>query len=371
MTASRSATPGRLTTAIRAVAEPQTRRILVVDDEETIRTALARFMRARGFDVTTADSGRVALASLNDEKFVAMLSDIRMPEMTGLELVPLAHAVDPDLAIIMLTAVNDAPTATEALAQGAMDYLMKPVELGDLATALERALHKRALAIEQRKVERLIREEVAAQTEELRHERSALHSMVVDTVQALVRAQEAKDPFLRGHSDRVADLAASIASSLGLTDDEIDIMRIAAHVMDVGKIGIRESVLNKPGALTAEEFEHVKSHVTMSVEILSTIKPLARALNPVRHHHEHFDGSGYPAGLAGEDISLGGRILAAADTYDALTSKRAWREPMSAPEAVAFLEERSGSLLDPKVFGALRAVVSRRKSLQFLDPSAG
>lgn len=355
---------------MRAVVEPPSRRILVVDDEEVIRTSLARFLRARGFDVTTADSGRNALAAMQDEKFVAMLSDIRMPEMTGLELVPQAHAADPDLAIIMLTAVNDAPTATEALGLGAMDYLMKPVELGDLATALERALHKRALAIEQRKVERLIREEVAAQTEELRLERERLHSMVVETVQALVRAQETKDPFMRGHSDRVADLAGSIASALGLDDDEVDTMRMAARVMDVGKIGIRESVLNKPGALTAEEFAHVQSHVTMSVEILSPIKPLLATLDPVRHHHEHFDGTGYPAGLAGTQISLGGRILAAADTYDALTSRRAWREPMSPAEAVAFLEERSGSLLDPDVFSALRGIVSRRKTLQFLDPEA-
>jgi response regulator RpfG family c-di-GMP phosphodiesterase len=353
---------------MRAIVEPPTRRVLVVDDEEVIRTSLARFLRARGFDVTTADSGVAALKAMQEERFVAMLSDIRMPEMTGLELVPQAHAADPDLAIIMLTAVNDAPTATEALGMGAMDYLMKPVELGDLATALERALHKRALAIEQRKVERLIREEVAAQTEELRKERERLHSMVIQTVQALVRAQEAKDPFLRGHSDRVADLAGSIASALGLSDDEIDTIRMAARVMDVGKIGIRESVLNKPGALSAEEFEHVQSHVAMSVEIVSAIAPLENTLDAVRHHHEHFDGTGYPAGIAGEQISLGGRILSAADTYDALTSRRAWREPMSPPDAIAFLEERSGTLLDPRVFAALRAIVTRRKSLSFLDP---
>ena len=369
MTAPRSPTPGRLTTAVRAVAEPAARRLLVVDDEEAIRTALARFLRSRGFEVTTAESGRAALAALEAETFVGVLSDIRMPEMTGLELVPKALATDAELAIIMLTAVNDAPTATEALGLGAMDYLMKPVELGDLATAIERALHKRSLSIQQRNVERLIREEVAAQTEELRTEREMLHSIVVDTVQALVRAQEAKDSFLRGHSDRVADIAASMASILGLSDDEVEDLRLAGRVMDVGKIGIREAVLNKPGALTAEEFEHVKSHVTMGLEILSGIKPLASVLDSVAHHHEHWDGSGYPNALGGTDISLGGRILAAADTYDALTSRRAWREPMSPPDAVAFLEERSGTLLDPKVFAALRAVVTRRKSLHFLDPA--
>jgi HD-GYP domain-containing protein (c-di-GMP phosphodiesterase class II) len=228
-------------------------------------------------------------------------------------------------------------------------------------------LHKRELSIEQRKVERLIREEVAAQTEELGRERQMLHSMVVDTVKALVQAQEAKDPFLRGHSDRAAELAASIASAMGLSDDEVEALRLAGRLMDVGKIGIRESVLNKPGSLTAEEFDHVKDHVRIGLEILSAIKPIAHTLPAIQDHHEHWDGQGYPRGLQGEAIDIGGRILAAADAYDALTSRRAWRDPLPGPEAVEFLAERSGTLLDPKVFAALRSVVTRRKTLQFLD----
>lgn len=363
----RSGTPSRLTRAIRAVTEPSVRRILVVDDEDMIRSALGKFLRSRGFEVTTSDSGVAALEALRAERFVAMLADVRMPGMSGLELVPAALAIDPDLAVMMLTAVNDAPTATEALAQGAMDYLMKPIELGDLATAVERVLHKRDLSIEQRKVERLIREEVAAQTEELGRERQMLHSIVVDTVKALVQAQEAKDPFLRGHSDRSSELAASIASAMGLSDDDVETLRLAGRLMDVGKIGIRESVLNKPGALTDEEFAHVRDHVRIGLEILSPIRPIAHTLPAIQDHHEHWDGGGYPRGLAGDKIHLGGRILAAADAYDALTSRRAWRDPLSPAEAVEFLSERAGSLLDPDVFAALRAVVTKRKTLQFLD----
>jgi response regulator RpfG family c-di-GMP phosphodiesterase len=359
-----------LTTAVRAAAEPVARRLLVVDDEEAIRTALARFLRGRGFDVTTADSGLTALTALEQERFVGILCDIRMPGMTGLELVPKALAGDPDLAIVMLTAVNDAPTATEALGLGAMDYLMKPVELSDLATALERALHKRALSIEQRKVERLIREEVAAQTQELRKERQNLDTAVVGIVTALVRVQETKDVFLRGHSDRVADLAASIASVMGLSDDEVEGLRIAGRVMDVGRIGIREAVLNKPGRLTDEEFEHVKGHVTTGLEILSAIKPLEHLLPAIAHHHEHWDGSGYPHGLRGEEISVGGRILAAADAFDALTSQRAYRDSMTQEAAIEYLGERSGTFLAPDVYQALRTVVTSRKSLHFLDSSS-
>ena len=363
----RAGTPSRLTRAIRAVTEPSVRRILVDDDEDMIRSSLGKFLRSRGFEVTTCDSAAAALEALHAERYVAMLADVRMPGMSGLELVPAALAIDADLAVMMLTAVNDAPTATEALAQGAMDYLMKPIELGDLATAVERVLHKRDLSIEQRKVERLIREEVAAQTQELGRERQMLHGMVVDVVRALVNAQEAKDAFLRGHSDRAADLAASIATAMGMSDDEIDTLRLAGRLMDVGKIGIRESVLNKPGSLTDEEFAHVRDHVRIGLDILSSIKPIAHALPAIADHHEHWDGSGYPRGLAGEQIVMGGRILAAADAYDALTSRRAWRDPLSPPDAIEFLGERAGTLLDPQVYAALRSVVTRRKTLQFLD----
>lgn len=366
----RAGTPSRLTRAIRAVSEPTPRRILVVDDEDMIRSALAKFLRSRGFDVVTCDSGMAAVDALRAERFIAMLADVRMPGMTGLELVPQALAIDADLAVMMLTAVNDAPTATEALAQGAMDYLMKPIELSDLATAVDRVLHKRELGLEQRKVERLIREEVAAQTEELGRERQMLHSMVVDVVRALVNAQEAKDPFLRGHSDRVADLAGSIGSAMGMDDDAVDTLRLAGRLMDVGKIGIRESVLNKPDTLTPEEFDHVKSHVPIGLDILSSIKPISHTLPAIEAHHEHWDGSGYPRGLAGEEIDLGGRILAAADAYDALTSRRAWRDPLTPAAAIEFLGDRSGALLDPRVYAAMRSVVMRRKTLQFLDSTS-
>jgi putative two-component system response regulator len=362
--------PGRLGRAIRAGTDPSARRILVVDDDEAIRGAIVRFLASRDYEASTADTAAAALDALENEQFVAMLLDVRMPGMTGVELVPKALQRDTDLAIIMLTAVNDAPTATETLSLGAMDYLTKPVELEALASAIERALRRRGNQIEQRKFEWLIREEVAARTEELRAERETLSTTVVDVVRALVTAQEAKDPYLRGHSDRVADLAASIASTLRLPDEKIEAIRLAGKVMDVGKIALRESVLNKPGALTEEEFEHVKSHVKIGVDILSPIKPLAHLVPIVAHHHEHFDGSGYPHGLSGEAISLGGRILAAADAFDALTSQRAWREPMSPQEAMGTIAARGDTLLDPKVLKALEAVVAKRKTLSFLDPVA-
>ncbi|MCU0622360.1 MAG: response regulator [Gemmatimonadaceae bacterium] len=360
-------TPSRLSRALSAVTEPAAQRVLVVDDEETIRMALAKFLRGRGYEVTTAESGAVALETLRAGRFVAMLSDVRMPGMPGTELVPQALAIDPDLAVLMLTAVNDAPTATEALGAGAMDYLMKPVELADLLAALERALHKRDLSIEQRKVERLIREEVALRTEELEREKQSLRQLTISVVDALIIAQETKDQFLRGHSQRVADLAASMAEQLGLDADTVEYVRLAGRLHDVGKIGTRESVLNKPGPLTEEEFEHVKDHVRLGVDILAPLKHLGPALVFIQDHHEHFNGNGYPRRLAGEDISIGGRILAAADAFDSLTTRRPYREPMTPDDTIDYLQSHVGTLIDPRVYEALRAVVTRRRSFVFID----
>jgi putative nucleotidyltransferase with HDIG domain len=360
-------TAARITRVFTALSDPAARRVLVVDDEESIRLALGKFLRSRGYDVTTVEDGVSALDAMHRERFDAMLCDVRMPGMSGVEVVPRALDIAPDLAVLMLTAVNDAPTATEALAQGAMDYLMKPVELADLARAVERALHKRELAMQQRNVERLIRDEVEMRTAELHREQQALAEVTIGTVRALCTAQEAKDEFLRGHSQRVAATAAAIAAALSLSDDMVEDIRLAGQLHDIGKIGIPETLLNKPGPLTDEEYAHIKEHVRIGIEILSPLAVLAKVIPAIQDHHEHWDGTGYPRALAGDAISLGGRILAAADAYDALTSRRAYREPTPPAETIALLAAQAGGQLDPTVFDALRRVVLHRKSLQFID----
>jgi len=345
----------------------ETSRLLVVDDEEPIRTAIARFLRTCGYEVEAAGSGSDALELLARGRFMLMLCDIRMPGMTGLALLDHATAGDADLAVVMLSAVNDATTATDALAKGAYDYLVKPVELPDLRDAVARALHRRTLRLEQRRVEQLIRDEVALRTAELEREQDALRSMTVSIAETLINAMEAKSIYLRGHSQRVAELAVSIADTLALDADTIEAVRLAGRLHDVGKIGIREDVLDKPGRLTPEEFDHVKDHVRIGMEILAPLRHLGVVLDYIRDHHEHYDGSGYPNMVAGERISLGGRILAAADAFDALTSKRAYRDPMTPRETIDYLGNQTGTLLDPVVYEALREVVLRGKTLVFID----
>lgn len=341
--------------------------ILVIDDEEAIRLALSRFLRTRGFDVELADSGAAALALLDRRRVALVLCDIRMPGVSGMDLLPQMLDVDSELAVLMLSAVNDAATAAEALSRGAYDYLVKPVDLTELQHALERALHRRTLRLEQRRVEGVIRDEVAARTRELEEERERLRSLTVRIAESLVNAMEAKSVFLRGHSQRVAELGASIATVLGLDEDTVEAVRLAGRLHDVGKIGVREAVLDKPGPLGEDEIAHVRQHVATGLEILGPLSHLGVVLDYVRDHHERWNGGGYPNGTAGEAISIGGRILAAADTYDAMTSERAYREPLSPAEALEQVRALAGTHLDPRVAEALRIVVLRRKSLVFIE----
>ena len=343
-------------------------RLLVVDDEESIRVALARVLQPSGFEILTTDSVANAIQLLQTTRFELVLCDVRMPGALGTELVPQARLIDPDVAIIMLSAVNDASTAAQSLNDGAYGYIVKPFDIDELQEAIHRALHKRRLCIDQRRVEQFVREEVAARTIELDEERVGFRRASIEIAETLIRAMEEKDIFLRGHAQRVAELAAAIAEDLGLDADTVEHVRLAGRLHDVGKIGIRESVLNKPGKLTPEEYEHVKDHVRIGLDILSPLlSHLGPVLDYIRDHHEHWDGGGYPRGLSGEQISLGGRILTAADAFDALISRRAYRDGVEACIAMQVLEQTVGQLLDPRVFATLRQVVDRNQSLIFID----
>ena len=354
-------------TRISTTTSPPSPRVLIVDDDDSVRTALLKVLQRAGFICRDVASGSLALELLGSERFDVMLTDVRMPGMSGVELVPKARAIDEDLAVLMLSGVNDVAFATEAMKLGAVDYLLKPATADQLAEALHAALHRRDLDIERRRVERMIREEVQLRTADLQREKRSLRVLTVNVVQTLVNAMEAKDVYLRGHSIRVADLGAAIAEEMGLDADTVEQIRVAGHLHDVGKMGIREEILNKPGALTPEEFAHVKDHVRIGMEILAPLQHLGVVLDYIHDHHEHVDGGGYPRGLSGSNISLGGRILCAADTFDALTSRRAYRDPMSPRETVEYLSSSVGQLLDSTVYDVLRRIVLRRKTLVFIE----
>lgn len=345
--------------------------VLVVDDEGGIRSALARFLTTQGYQARQASTGEEALEQLNGRDVELMLLDVRMPGMSGMDVVPEALNLNPDLAIMMLSAVTDATSAAICMQRGAMDYLTKPIELTSLAAAIERALRRRDTLIQERQISRWLKEELEHRARELERERRKLLQLSVATLEALINALEAKDRFLTGHSARVAAFAATVAQQFGMSDDEIEQVRMAGRLHDLGKIGVRESVLNKEGPLTPEEYEHVKEHVVVGSQILAPLVHLGPIVSFVRGHHEHWDGSGYPDGLKGDQIPLGARILCAAEIYDALTTARPYQPTMSPEQAVTRMRRLAGTVLDPSVLDAIAAAVSRRQALVFLDEDAG
>ena len=341
--------------------------MLVVDDDDGIRSALRRFLTQQGYEVATAASGEEALAILSRRRITCMLVDVNMPGISGVELVPRIMDLEPTVAVLMLTAVNDATSAALCMQRGAFDYLIKPIDLGHLSRAIHQALQRRHTQLEGQQINQWLKDEVAARVAERKLEQANQERISVATLEALVNALEAKDPYLRGHSARVADLSAMVAAQLGCTDEQIESVRTAGRLHDIGKIGIREEVLNKQGRLTDEEYEQVKQHVTVGSQILAPLVHLKDVIGFVRSHHERWDGKGYPDRLAGEAIPLGARIVGAVEIYDALTTARPYQEKMQPEQAVERLRELVGTVIDPAVHQALEAAVFRRQALVFLD----
>lgn len=351
--------------------EPSLVTTLVVDDEAPVREALTRFLTGLGHEVVVAADGAEAVAALKRRKISLVLLDLRLPDSSGLDLVPVMLDLEPHAAILMLTAVNDAHSAALCMQRGAMDYLVKPVDLSDLERSIARAISRRRDLIEQAETQAWLKQEIVQRGAELRRERGNLERISVATLESLVNALEAKDPYLRGHSARVADFAALVAAEMGLNDEQIEYVRTAGRLHDIGKIGIREEVLHKHGPLTDAEFEHVKTHVTIGAQILAPLTHLRDVISYVRSHHERADGSGYPDGLPANAIPIGAKILSAAEVFDALTTARPYQEKMTPEQAVHRMRDLVGTVLDPDVHRAVEAVVTRRKTLTFLDPLTG
>ena len=341
--------------------------ILVVDDEEAIRNAVRKFLIHEGYEVAVAATGEEALAILHRQKVTGILLDVNLPGANGIDLVPQIMELEPTVAILMLTAVNDATSAALCMQRGALDYLIKPIDLAHLGRAIARALERRHTMLEGQQINQWLKEEVALRVAERRLEQATQERISVATLEALVNALEAKDPYLRGHSARVADLSAGVAAYLQCADEEIEAIRTAGRLHDIGKIGIREEILNKQGPLSDEEYEHVKQHVLVGSQILAPLVHLRHVITYVRSHHERWDGCGYPDRLAGDAIPLGARIIGAVEIYDALTTARPYQEKMQSQDALDRMRALVGTAIDPAIHAALEAVVLRRHGLVFLD----
>lgn len=325
---------------------------LIVDDEPRLRQVLVHLMRNDGFTCLEAGNGEEALVHLEQHTVTLVMSDLRMPKMDGLELLRQIRGRWPDIAVVMITAVADVEVAVSCLAIGAMDYLTKPFHLEEVRARVAQALEKRRLVVENRGYQESLQEKVAAQARRL-------EELFLASIQSLAEALEVKDPYTRGHSIRVSHYSVAIAREIGLDGELLRQIELGGHVHDIGKIGVREDVLNKPGKLTDAEYEHIMTHPMVGWRILAPLlgeTPVA--LNVVRSHHERFDGRGVPDRLSGRAIPLEARIAAVADSFDAMTSDRPYRpDGLGVEAAVAEIVRCSGSQFDPDIVRAMVTAV--------------
>ena len=323
--------------------------ILVVDDEDFIREIICRKLSGSGFECDSARSAEDALARIAQNDYDCVLSDIHMPGMSGVDLLRQIKLQSQDLAVILITGAPDIDAALEAMRLGAYDHLSKPLNLAALEMTVDRALEKKRLVEENREYQRNLESMVQERTKQLSTANEDLQRLFTGSIKALAQALEAKDEYTQGHSARVAEESVNIARYLSLSDTEIQRMWLAGYLHDIGKIGIKEAVLNKPGKLNEEEWHLIQQHPVVAGRILGPIPELSDIIDIIVHHHERYDGSGYPDGLEGNAIPLGARILAVADTYDALTSRRPYRDSLTLEEAHRILEEAAGTYLDPVI----------------------
>jgi putative two-component system response regulator len=324
-----------------------TARCLIVDDDAQVRHVLARVIATHGLSTIEASSGADALSVLEREGEVPVcISDIYMPEMDGVTFLREAAKRYPDMAVIMLTGVAEVNTAVECLKLGALDYISKPVMVEEVRARLDKALEKRQLILQNRFYQQTLEGRVRELDQRNR-------TSLINGVQMLVHALEAKDAYTSGHSSRVSRYATKSAVLLGFTDDALEHIRLGGELHDIGKIGTREDILNKPGPLSEPEFEHVKMHTTLGEKILAPFlaeSPIV--LRIARSHHERIDGSGFPDSLQGEQIPLEARIVAVVDAFDAMTTNRAYRPSRPAPDALQELRRCAGSHFDREVVKA-------------------
>ena len=327
---------------------------LVVDDEDRLRQVLMHIMRNDGFRCLEAASGEEALEQLRRHPVSLMLSDLKMPGMSGVELLRRVHEQQPDVAVVMITAVPDVEAAVSCLANGAMDYLLKPFLIEEVRVRVTKAMDRRRLVLENRHYQERLRERVVAQA-------SRLEEMFFAGVQALAEALELKDAYTRGHSVRVSQYSSILARTLGLEEEVVRQIELGGHVHDIGKIGVREAVLNKTEPLTDEEYEHIMIHPVVGWRVLAPLLGDAPiALSIVRSHHERMDGRGVPDGLVGEAIPFEARIVAVADAIDAMTSGRPYRgNELTLEQALEELRRSAGTQFDPCVVAAVQTAVAR------------
>lgn len=326
-------------------------RLLVADDDPAIRRALL-LMLGEAYAVAEAGDGAEALRRFEAEGADLVLSDLQMPGMGGLELLRRVKEADDTAGFIILTGAGTVENAVQALRQKADDYLVKPFHVDEVMLAVQRALEHRRLLRENRAYQGELEARVAEQARQI-------ESLAVDALRSLATAIETRDDYTGGHVERVARYATATGRELGLVGEALRALWVGALLHDVGKIGVSDTILRKPGTLTEAEYAEMKRHPEIGARVMESSSFLRPGLPAVLHHQERWDGAGYPYGLRGEDISLQGRIVAVADSFDAIVSARPYRNGESHEHALAEIRSCAGSHFDPRVVEAFLRAAAR------------
>ena len=323
--------------------------ILVVDDEEAIREVVSTMLESKGYRCTAVSNGRAAQEQVKKSTPDLVLSDMIMPEMDGIKLLDWLREYDPEVPVIMVTAIHDISTALEAIRRGAYDYILKPFEKDQLFLGVGRALQHRRLVAENRSYQLKLEQQVEERTGQLRVAFAQLEQSYDDTLEALGSALDLKDAETEGHCQRVTAFTISIAKAMPVPNDYLPILARAAFLHDIGKMAIPDGILRKPGPLTDDEKQIMRKHCEIGYNMLIRIPFLRDAAEIVLAHQEFYDGTGYPRGLKSDQIPLGARIFTIADSLDAMISDRPYRKALPMPHAREEIRRCSGTQFDPKV----------------------
>lgn len=317
-------------------------KILLADDDIKILRSLINILNHQGHECKPTLNGYDAVSEYKKNKFDCVLLDIEMPKMNGIEAAKMLLGINPDVSVVMVTAFKSIDIIRSTMRAGVFDYLVKPVFPEELDRVLEKVKERNFLL----KIKRDYQLELEKKVKE---QREKIERKMLDTITSLVRALEAKDPYQEGHSRQVKDIAIKIANELGFTKKEKEILGCAAMIHDIGKVGIPDAILMKPKYLTEKEYRVMKKHPEIGDSILRPSIRNKKILNCVLHHHERFDGKGFPDGLKGKKIPKSARILAIADSVSAMISKRPYRKGLSKKEIIAELMKNSRSQFDPEL----------------------
>jgi putative nucleotidyltransferase with HDIG domain len=330
-------------------------RILIVDDEVEITEILADLL-SEEYECTRAGSAEEALSRLQESEFQLVISDITMPGMSGLDMIPHVKEFSPDTVVVMISGMQTVESAIGALRLGAFDYLMKPFDLRQVEAVVKRALEHHDLVVAKQRYENHLEELVEQRTAELDRALNSLEAAYRSTLKALTAALETRDSETHGHSERVVSYSLRLGREYGLSSEQMKALEFGSLLHDIGKIGVPDSILRKPAKLTEEEWVRMREHPLHGQQILRGIEFLQGASRVVAQHHEKWGGTGYPLGLRNEDIDICARIFSVADAFDAITSDRVYRRGKPYEAAAQELDDWAGRQFDPKIVEAFHRV---------------